>query len=59
MSYKFLDLNTFEEIEQKFLTRFPKYSFRQPPAFVNYNNTQYLLGGKGNLISNANEVDCF
>ena len=46
MSYNFLDLHTFEEIEQKYLTCFPKYNFRQPPAFVNYNNTQYLLGGR-------------
>ena len=46
MSYKFLHLSTFEEIEQKYLTRFPKYNFRQPPAFVTYNNTQYLLGGR-------------
>ena len=45
MSCKFLHLSTFEEIEQKYLTRFPKYNFRQPPAFVNYNNAQYLLGG--------------
>ena len=34
-----------KEIEQKYLTRFSKYNFRQPPAFVNYNNTQYLHGG--------------
>ena len=46
MSYKFLHLSTFEKIEQKYLTRFPKYNFRQPPAFVNYNNAQYLLGGR-------------
>ena len=43
---KFLHLSNFEEIEQKYLTRFPKYNFRQPPAFVNYNNTEYLLGGR-------------
>ena len=46
MSYKFLHLSTFEEIEQKYLTRFSKYNFRQPPAFINYDNTQYLLGGR-------------
>ena len=45
MSYKFLHLTTFEETEHKYLTRFSKYNLRQPPAFLNYNNTQYLLDG--------------
>ena len=39
-------MSTFEEIEQKYLTRFSKYNFRQPPAFINYDNTQYLAGGR-------------
>ena len=39
-------MSSFEEIEQKYLTRFPKYNFRQPLAFINYDNTQYLLGGR-------------
>ena len=43
ISYKFVHLSTFEEIEHKYLTRFSEYNFRQPPAFVNYDNTQYLL----------------
>ena len=42
--YKFLHFSTFEEIELKYLTRFSKYNLRQPPAFVNYDNTHYLLG---------------
>ena len=46
ISCKSLHLSTFEEIEQKYLTRFSKYNFRQPPAFINYDNTQYLLGGR-------------
>ena len=41
ISYKFLHLSTFEEIENKYLTRFSKYNFRQPPAFANYDNTHY------------------
>ena len=45
ISYKFLHLSTFEEIELKYLTRFSKYHFRQPPALINYENTSYLLGG--------------
>ena len=44
--YKFLHLSTFEEIELKYLTRFSKYNLRQPPAFVNYDNTHYLLGDR-------------
>ena len=44
ISYKFLHLSTFEEIEPKYLTRFSKYNFSQPPAFVNYDNTHYFLG---------------
>ena len=44
ISHKFLNLSTFEEIELKYLTRFSKYNLRQPPAFVNYDNTHYLLG---------------
>ena len=44
ISYKFLHLSTFEEIEHKYLTCFSKYNFRQPPAFVNYDNTHYFLG---------------
>ena len=46
ISYKFLHLSTFEEIELKYLTRFSKYNLRQPPAFVNYYNTLYLLGDR-------------
>ena len=46
ISYKFLHLSTFEEIELKYLTRFSKYNLRQPPAFVNYDNTHYLLGDR-------------
>ena len=72
MSYKFLHLSTFEEIEHNYLTRFSKQNLRQPPAFVNYDNTQYFLGDrnygiqfyqrlkiKGKLDSNDNEADCF
>ena len=29
-------LNTFEEIEHKYTTRFSKYNFKQTPAFTNY-----------------------
>ena len=29
-------LETFEEIEYKYPTRFSKYNFKQPPAFINY-----------------------
>ena len=46
ISYKFLYLSTFEEIEHKYLTRFSKYNFRQPPVFVNYDNTHYFLGDR-------------
>ena len=46
ISYKFLHLSTFEEIEHKYLTRFSKYNFRQPPVFVNYDNTHYFLGDR-------------
>ena len=46
ISCKFLHLRTFEEIEHKYLTRFSKYNLRQPPAFVNYDNTHYLLGDR-------------
>ena len=27
--------NTFEEIDHKYPTRFPKYNFKQTPAFIN------------------------
>ena len=43
ISYKFLHFSTFEEIEHKYLTRFSKYDFRQPPAFVNYDKSHYFL----------------
>ena len=46
ISYKFLNLSTFEEIEQKYLTRFSKYNFRESAAFINFDNTQYLVGGR-------------
>ena len=39
-------MSTFEEIEQKYLTRFSKYNLRQHPPFINYDNTQDLLGGR-------------
>ena len=29
-------LSSFEEIEHKDPTHFPKYNFKQPPAFINY-----------------------
>ena len=29
-------LSTFEEIEHRYPTRFSKYNFKQPPAFINY-----------------------
>ena len=50
ISCKFLHFSTFEEIEQEYLTHFSKYNFRQPPAFLNYDNTQYLLGGRNYRI---------
>ena len=44
-SYKSLHLSTFEEIEHKYLICFSKYNFKQPAAFVNYDdNTHYFLG---------------
>ena len=46
ISYRFLHLSTFEETEYKYLTLFSKYNLRQPPAFVNYDNTHYLLGDR-------------
>ena len=29
-------LNTFQEIEHKYATRFSKFNFKQPPVFINY-----------------------
>ena len=46
ISYKFLYLRSIEEIELKYLTCFSKYNLRQPPAFVSYDNTHYLLGDR-------------
>ena len=42
-SYKFLHLSTFEEIEHRYSSRFLKYNFKQPPAFTNYDNHEYIL----------------
>ena len=50
ISYKFLNLSTFEEIEQKYLTRFSKYNLRESAAFINFDNTQYLVGGRNYAI---------
>ena len=43
ISYKILHLSTFEKIEHKYSTRFSKYNFRQPLAFVNYDKEEIII----------------
>ena len=38
-------MNTFEEIEHKYPTRFSKYNFKQPPAFKNYDKPSIFSRG--------------
>ena len=43
-------LNTFEEIEHKYPTRFSKYNFKQPPAFINY--AKFSISCRGPQLRN-------
>ena len=42
--------STFKEIEHKYLTRFSKFSFKQPPALLNYGN--FSIFSRGPLLWN-------
>ena len=42
--------STFKEIEHKYATRFSKFSFKQPPALLNYGN--FLIFSRRPLLWN-------
>ena len=42
--------STFKEIEHKYPTRFSKFSFKQPPALLNYGN--FSIFSRGPLLWN-------